>query len=75
MIYCEGKYCSIKNQCAFHEAFEWKHPRQYLDWSTEGSGYGGFDKEKNYHFFSNEYCCGDRAKRYSRYRALGWREK
>ena len=44
MIYCEGKNCSRRDQCAYHELFESKYPRQYLDCSTEGRGHGGIDK-------------------------------
>lgn len=73
MIYCEGKYCLRKDKCAYHEEFEWKHPRQYLDQSTEGFGYEGFDKDGN-RVFRHEYCCGDKADFYKRYKALGWRE-
>lgn len=73
MIYCEGEYCSRKDRCAYHENFEWKYPRQYIDESTEGYGYGGFDKEGK-HFCHHEYCCGDFAEWYKRYKALGWRE-
>lgn len=74
MIYCEGKYCSRKDQCAFHEEFEWKYPRQCIDYSTEGIGYEEFDEEKNCRFHRHEYYCGDRAKCYRRYEELGWRE-
>ncbi len=74
MIYCEGKYCSRKDQCAYHEDFEWKYPRQYLDDSTEGYGYGGIDENGNC-FWHHEYYCGDRAPKYSRYKPKGWREK
>lgn len=73
MFYCEGKYCSRKDQCAYHENFEWKYPRQYLDESTEGSGYGGIDKDGN-PFWHHEYFCGDKASSYKCYKALGWRE-
>lgn len=73
MIYCEGEYCSRKDQCAYHESFECKYPRQYIDESSEGYGYGGFDREGKY-FCHHEYCCGDRAEWYKRYKALGWRE-
>ncbi len=35
MIYCEGKYCSRRNQCAYHETFE--GIKQYLtDNNIEG---------------------------------------
>ena len=74
MFYCEGKYCSRKDQCAYHERFEWKYPRQYLDLSTEGSGYEEIDKDGN-RTSCHEYSCGDRSMNfYPRYRALGWRE-
>lgn len=68
MIYCEGKNCSRRDQCAYHELFEWKYPRQYLDWSTEGTGYTGINKDKDY------FCCGNNADYYKQYKALGWRE-
>ena len=48
MIYCEGKYCSRRNQCAYHEAFDWEYPRQYLDESTQGYGSEGIDEKGNY---------------------------
>ena len=64
MYYCEGKYCSRKDQCAYHELFDWKCPRQYLDQSTTGSGYGGIDE--NGQLFRAEF--------YKCYKALGWRE-
>ena len=73
MIYCEGKKCSRRDQCAFHEKFEWEHPRQYLDESTQGMGWGGIDKDGNY-FSNHRFCCGDNADRYYQYKALGWRE-
>lgn len=73
MIYCEGKYCSRRNQCAYHEVFDCKHPRQYLDQSTQGHGSVGID-ENGKHFSHHEFSCGDRARCYSRYKALGWRE-
>lgn len=72
MIYCEGEYCSRKDQCAYHESFEWKYPRQYLDQSTEGYGYEEVDKDGQL-FNHHEYCCGDRADFYKCYKALGWR--
>ena len=73
MYYCEGKYCSRKDRCAHHESFDWKYPRQYLDMSTEGRGYGGID-ENGKLFWHHEYSCGDKAEFYKRYKALGWRE-
>jgi hypothetical protein len=73
MIYCEGEYCSRKDQCAYHELFESKHLRQYIDESTEGHGYGGIDSNGK-PFFHHEFYCGDRAKYYRHYKALGWRE-
>lgn len=73
MIYCEGKNCSRRDQCAYHELFEWKYPRQYLDCSTEGMGHGGIDKNGD-NFYYHWYICGDNAEHYRRYKALGWRE-
>jgi hypothetical protein len=73
MFYCEGKNCSRRDQCAYHESFEWKYPRQYLDQSTNGTGWGGIDKKGN-NFFEHRYNCGDKADYYYSYKALGWRE-
>ena len=73
MIYCEGKNCSRRDQCAFHEHFEWKYPRQYLDQSTQGMGYEGIDKSGK-PFSHHEFFCGDKADFYKHYKALGWRE-
>ena len=73
MIYCEGKHCSRRNQCAYHETFDCKYYRQYLDKSTQGRGSGGIDKNGN-HFCHHEFLCGDRASHYNCYQALGWRE-
>ena len=73
MIYCEGRNCSRRDQCAYHEHFEWKYPRQYLDCSTEGMGHGGIDKDGN-HFYHHWYSCGDNSDHYQRYKAFGWRE-
>lgn len=73
MIYCEGTNCSRRDQCAFHERFEWKHPRQYLDCSTEGRGSGGID-ESGKTFYQHGYYCGDDAEYYRGYKSIGWRE-
>ena len=73
MIYCEGKNCSRRDQCAFHEHFEWKYPRQDLDQSTQGMGYEGIDKSGK-PFSHHEFFCGDKADFYKHYKALGWRE-
>lgn len=73
MIYCEGKHCSRKDQCAYHETFEWKHPRQYLDKSTNGTGCSGVN-EKGETVSAHHYLCGDNADYYNLYKALGWRE-
>ena len=74
MIYCEGKYCSRRNQCAYHEAFDWEYPRQYLDESTQGCGSEGIDEKGNF-FSHHEFLCGDKANHYNLYKALGWREE
>lgn len=74
MVYCAGTNCSRRNQCAFHEHFEWKHLRQYLDWSTNGSAYGGFDNKGEWHPVQSRMSCGDQAEQYYHYKALGWRE-
>ena len=68
MIWCEGKNCSRKDFCAYHEHFEYKYPRQILDLSREGSHWE--DHGKSYHHYS----CGDKAKYYNSYKALGYRE-
>lgn len=75
MIYCEGKYCSRKDQCAYHEQFECNYPRQYIDQSTQGCAWGGFasDGSGNYEFH-HEYYCGDNANWHKHYKALSWRE-
>lgn len=74
MVYCEGKQCARRDKCAYHEDFEWKYPRQYLDMSTEGSGYEGIDKDGN-RVSCHAYFCGDRSTNfYPRYRAIGWRD-
>ena len=73
MHYCEGKNCSRRDECAFHEVFDWKYPRQYLDDSTNGYGGEGIDKDGN-RFSIHKYCCGDKADYYNCYKALGWRE-
>ena len=69
MIYCEGKNCSRRDHCAFHEKFDWKYPRQYLDESTEGIGHGGIGKDGNY-FSYHKFLCGDNADSYAHYKAL-----
>lgn len=75
MIYCEGKYCSRKEYCAYHEKFECDYPRQYLDWSTNGCSWGGFASDGSGKYnFHHEYSCGDSAEWYKRYKALGWRD-
>ena len=73
MYYCEGKNCSRKDKCAYHEIFDSKHPRQYLDQSTEG--YGFETKDENGNNISKHYFnCGDNADYYRRYKALGYRD-
>ena len=47
MFYCEGKYCSRRDKCAYHEVFDCKYPRQYLDQSTQGYSSEGIDKNGN----------------------------
>ena len=74
MIYCEGKYCSRRAKCAYHEMFEWKYPRQILDQSTQGFGYDRLDANGD-HISHHECLCGDRSVNfYPFYKALGWRE-
>ena len=65
MFYCEGKNCSRRDQCAYHEAFKWKYPRQVRDASTECSHAEGYPPL---------YSCGDNAWYYGCYKALGYRE-
>lgn len=75
MIYCEGKNCSRRDQCAYHELFEWEHPRQVRDCSTEGTSYGPFYDENNKAYMKTNWDCGDNSNRhYPHYKALGWRE-
>lgn len=73
MIYCEGRNCSRRDQCAYHENFEWKHLRQYLDKSTQGHGSQGIDENGNI-VLRQHFTCGDNATGYHNYRALGWRD-
>ncbi len=73
MHYCEGKNCSRRYECAFHEVFDWKYPRQYLDDSTNGHGFEGIDSYGN-RFSEHIWFCGDNANHYGSYKALGWRE-
>lgn len=75
MIYCEGTNCSRRDQCAYHESFEWEHPRQVRDCSAEGTSYGPFYDEHNKAYMKTHWDCGDNAdNHYSHYKALGWRE-
>lgn len=75
MIYCEGKNCSRRDQCAYHESFKWKYPRQVRDCSTEGICYGPFYDENNKEYMKRHWDCGDNAdNHYLHYKALGWRE-
>ena len=73
MYYCEGTNCSRRDQCAYHEAFDWKYPRQYLDQSTEGTTLAGKDDNGN-SYVKSIWNCGDNAWYYGCYKALGWRE-
>ena len=63
MYYCEGKYCSRRNECAHNKPDTSGRLQQWLDMSTEGSGYSGID-ENGKHFCRHEYWCGDRADGY-----------
>lgn len=75
MIYCEGKNCSRRDQCAFHEHFESEYPRQVRDCSTEGTAYGPFYDENNKAHMKTNWDCGNNSDRhYAHYKALGWRE-
>jgi hypothetical protein len=73
MIYCEGRNCSRRDECAYHEDFESKYPRQYLDLSTVGRGYDGIDENGKW-FHHHDYCCGDKAEKYHCYKELGYRD-
>ena len=57
MFYCEGTNCSRRDQCAYHERFEWKYPRQYLDLSTDGTAWGGFDNDGKWHPMQSTWSC------------------
>ena len=74
MIYCEGKNCSKRDKCAYHEQFEEKYPRQNLDLSINGRGYGGIDVNGR-PFCNHEYFCGDKGEQYPFYKELGYREE
>ena len=74
MIYCEGKHCSRRDKCAYHETFISEEPRQYLDLSVNGYGHEGVD-EKGNRFSHHEFYCGDNATHYKRHKALGFREE
>lgn len=69
MYYCEGKYCLMRDKCAYHQISERDGWIQYLDQSTEGYGYCG--KDENGKLFSHhEFTCGDRAPKYSCYKKI-----
>lgn len=64
MYYCEGKYCSRRNECAHHKPDTTGSLQQWLDMSTQGSGQAGTDIN------GKPYCiveawCGDDAKQYT----------
>ena len=71
MIYCEGKNCSIRDNCLMHQCFANEELRQAVDYSTTGSGSVGIDV--NGHYYSNhEYDCGDNAKYYTYYQSVDY---
>lgn len=69
MYYCAGEFCSKRNECAHHKPDTTGKLQQWLDVSTEGSGYGGIDANGKY-FCHHEYCCGDRAPRYKSFEPI-----
>ena len=73
MIYCDGKNCSRRDKCAYHEIFISEKPRQHLDLSVNGYGHDGVD-EKGNRFSHHAFYCGDNATYYKRHKALGYRE-
>jgi len=75
MFYCPGEFCSKKNECLHHQLKNSTRSLQLLDMSTEGYGCGGIDEKGNY-FSHHEYCCGDRAPKYSSlWRCETWQDK
>ena len=63
MFYCPGEFCSKKNECLHHKLKNSKCLIQLLDMSTQGHGFGGFDKNGKY-YNHHEFECGDRAPTY-----------
>ena len=75
MFYCPGEFCSKKNECLHHQLKNSTRSLQLLDMSTEGHGWGGIDENGN-RFSHHEYCCGDRASKYSSlWRCETWKDK
>lgn len=58
MYYCEGKYCSKKEDCDHHQPDTSGRLQQWLDMSTQGSGQAGTD-ENGKPFCKIEAWCGD----------------
>ena len=66
MYYCEGKYCSRRNECAHNKPDTSGRLQQWLDMSTQGSGQYWNDDSGKPHFH-HEYWCGDRADGYKHF--------
>lgn len=64
MYYCDGKYCSIKEDCAHHQPDLTGKLQQWLDMSTQGSGQFGTDEDGK-PFCNVEAWCGDEAPEYT----------
>ena len=76
MFYCPGEFCSKKNECLYHKLKDSKRPIQLLDMSTQGHGFGGFDRNGKYYSYHHEYECGDRAPTYkSLWKCETWQDK
>lgn len=57
--YCEGMFCSKRNQCALHRVSLGTY--EYIDWSTYGGGQAWTDAEGNTHI-ETWADCGDEGK-------------
>lgn len=63
-VYCEGKTCSKRDTCKFHNPTDNRKLYQYLDWSTQGSGC-----MNAVNVTIIDYSCGDRGN-YRLYRPM-----
>jgi hypothetical protein len=63
MYYCDGKYCSRKEDCAHHQPDLTGRLQQWLDMSTQGSGRYWTDEDGNPRS-EIEHWCGDGSVRY-----------